>query len=914
MSTVNPAQPKRPTRRRSVLQRLVGDDTQSIVKRHTAKVELEILQRNENAAQNDGNDGTPSKILLSNRANEAATLISASGVHEKIAVNKTTYETKIQLNQQRIAREKEIQTIEQQLRKKMISKKKRKSLEEQRDRAKEEVKEVVRRLSIASHDSTSESARSGGMMPQRRISNTEKDHGGGLGSGGLTTSETEREKARIKSQIHRASSIGSSSAGGGGGRPRRRISMTENTMVIETVIDDANDGHHSADNAAGPDYSSRSSPFDLLQRIASSMTGSQSERSLSNKDVTDTSRRMSVDSSFSNFIYLDEEEHAMTQEEKVLRDAMDAIVKARIKAGRPMRRMSSTEQIVLSNESERSSSSWLVGGSISDREGGLLGDGINATEFYMPKGSKMSDDDGGTIEKEVKEHEEEEEEKSNLDFFNHRRLSVASSIGIGSARALCAHDNGDDDDHSCGNDDDDDDVEAKRPSVGDDDVIVVTTVPIKTANLKMDSNDRSSKSSGSTDTEMLNDGPFAQRRPSYNSSVLDEPDKQLDISDASEKQSTVEGPKRKSILKKAPYRPERRGSGIHSDEFEQWNPKVSALSRKLYELQQESDAREESMKNMSYQMELKDDENEEHIRKLMSHIRQLNKDNKETPLQLRYWQEKATTLSKKVYDLELLLEEQDESINELLEFKEIQAERIKTLEEEVLKNRMETFEQLVEDENGSTKKKSAKSPRRLSRRASVDMTLKKSLRRASSSSQSFGEQVKEETKLEIFALESRLAKVNDEQAELQRELESMRALLQSTQEEPKVEEKVIVNEKQVTRERLIYQLSCRQCKGKNLNFVGTTMMDIMEQMDIHFNEVAQQVQKMNGKGRRSDAVFTEGTNSTKWSASFAQHFAKHCRKKCKTHKDVIKYCKKNVKIEVLKKESGAALFWNDYDE
>jgi hypothetical protein len=688
--------------------------------------------------------------------------------------------------------------------------------------------------------------------------------------------------------------------------------MTENTMVIETVIDDDDDND--------ADYSSRSSRFDFLQRMASSMTGFHSERSLSNKDVTDTSRRMSsslskdvtdtsrrmsMDSSYSNnFFYLDEdtEDHAMTPEEKELKDAMDAIVKARIKAGRPMRRMSSTEQIVLLNESERTSSS-LGGGSISDREGGLLGDGINATEFYKPQGSKMSYD-GGTIEK---EDDEEEEEKSNLDFFNHRRLSVASSIGIGSAR-LCAHDNDDDDDdHSCGNDDDDVEAEAERPSVGNDDVVVVTTVPTKA-----DSKDRpharnrsrdSSRSHSSSDTEMLNDGPFAQRRPSYNSSCLDGSDDQ------------IEGPKRKSILKKkAPYRPERRGSGIHSDEFEQWNPKVSALSRKLYELQQESDAREESMKNMSYQMELKDDENEEHIGKLMSHIRQLNKDNKETPLQLRYWQEKATTLSKKVYDLELLLEEQDESINELLEFKEIQAERIKTLEEEVMKNRMETFEHLVEEENGSTKKKSEKPLRKLSRRASVDMTLQKSLRRASSSSQSFGEQVKGETKLEIFALESRLAKVNDEQAELQRELDSMRALLESTQQEPKVEEKIVVKEKQVTRERLIYQLSCRQCKGKNLNFVGTTMIDIMEQMDIHFNEVAQQVQKMNGKGRRSDAVFTEGTNSTKWSASFAQHFAKHCRKKCKTHKDVIKYCKKNVKIEVLKKESGAALFWNDYGE
>ena len=115
-TTVN--QPKRPARRRSVLQRLVGDDTLSIVKRHTAKVELDILQRNENASAQNNNDGSPSKI--SNRANEAASLISASGVHEKIVVNKTTYETKIQLNQQRIAREKEIQVIEQQLRKKMI--------------------------------------------------------------------------------------------------------------------------------------------------------------------------------------------------------------------------------------------------------------------------------------------------------------------------------------------------------------------------------------------------------------------------------------------------------------------------------------------------------------------------------------------------------------------------------------------------------------------------------------------------------------------------------------------------------------------------------------------------------------------------------------------------------------------------
>jgi hypothetical protein len=147
-------------------------------------------------------------------------------------------------------------------------------------------------------------------------------------------------------------------------------------------------------------------------------------------------------------------------------------------------------------------------------------------------------------------------------------------------------------------------------------------------------------------------------------------------------------------------------------------------------------------------------------------------------------------------------------------------------------------------------------------------------------------------------------------------LETMRALAENTRQvEPKYEEEVIVRvtERHVTRERLIYQLSCRQCKGKNLNFVGTTLLPVMEQVDIHFQEVVQQVQKMNGRGRRVDSVFVEGMHSTKWSATFAQHFAEHCRKKCKCAKDVLKYCQNNVKIEILKKESGASLYWNDYE-
>ena len=51
-----------------------------------------------------------------------------------------------------------------------------------------------------------------------------------------------------------------------------------------------------------------------------------------------------------------------------------------------------------------------------------------------------------------------------------------------------------------------------------------------------------------------------------------------------------------------------------------------------------------------------------------------------------------------------------------------------------------------------------------------------------------------------------------------------------------------------------------------------------------------------------------------WHAEFAAHFAKHCKKgpfKSVSKKEVIDFCRQNVKVEVLKRSDGAELYWED---
>ena len=211
---------------------------------------------------------------------------------------------------------------------------------------------------------------------------------------------------------------------------------------------------------------------------------------------------------------------------------------------------------------------------------------------------------------------------------------------------------------------------------------------------------------------------------------------------------------------------------------------------------------------------------------------------------------------------------------------------------------------------GKDGKPSAKGKRRLSLCASVDPSFSAALRRASMSGD-VNEQMKAEAKIEMLALETRLKGMDSEKSELLKELATMKAIIAAA-------DGVKPGKKT---ERLVYQLSCRKC-NKHMNFVGTTHDSIKTTMTRHFDEVYEATQNkdlLKAESRRGGSSVKSNGSTSKgpgnWNAEFAAHFAKHCkpaiRFKAITKKDVITFCRQNVKVEVLKRSDGAELYWED---
>ena len=220
--------------------------------------------------------------------------------------------------------------------------------------------------------------------------------------------------------------------------------------------------------------------------------------------------------------------------------------------------------------------------------------------------------------------------------------------------------------------------------------------------------------------------------------------------------------------------------------------------------------------------------------------------------------------------------------------------------------------------------------RRLSFQASIDPAFSAQLKRAShSSSGDLNKQMREEAKINMAALEERLKDIAGERSELLNELDTMKALLAAADGEKK--------SGKVT-ERLVYQLSCKKC-NKLSCCVGKTDDDLKTTMKRHVNEVYEYMQsgkknksddskknKSDGGGKNksdgggspksSDSNTSRGKTGC-WNAQFAAHFAKHCKPAIKfksvSKKEVIRFCRQYVKVEVLKRSDGAELYWEDHE-
>ena len=196
---------------------------------------------------------------------------------------------------------------------------------------------------------------------------------------------------------------------------------------------------------------------------------------------------------------------------------------------------------------------------------------------------------------------------------------------------------------------------------------------------------------------------------------------------------------------------------------------------------------------------------------------------------------------------------------------------------------------------------SGRSSRRFSRMSlsSQNPRMSASLQRASQMGLGLDEQMKEEAKLEMLALEDRLKDIGGEKADLLAEIATMKALIAAAEGKPAGKKT----------ERLVYQLSCKKC-NKLSSCVGTTHDDIKTTMKRHFDQVYEAT-----KGKKGDLPKPSDNDKLNWSIDFTTHFAKHCKPAIKfksvSKKDVVTFCRQNVKVEVLKRSDGAELYWED---
>jgi hypothetical protein len=400
------------------------------------------------------------------------------------------------------------------------------------------------------------------------------------------------------------------------------------------------------------------------------------------------------------------------------------------------------------------------------------------------------------------------------------------------------------------------------------------------------------------------------------------------------------------------------------DDDDSPNNRTASLERQIQMLLKEAELREESMQMMAMELEQTQRKNEKRIDKLKSHLVKVSKELEDYPRQLQYWKQKSLELSKKVYTLEVELDEKEESIEDLVEYKYSQDVKIDSLEREVetlrLERRRDRAEEVVEQLLVPPKREIIRSASASMMDMAIDTTMNSCVSIATTEEEETIRRLEEEhrkdeeqTKVDVSALEVRVARIAQEKAEMQAELEEMRLLLAEAsakaeqQEERKEQRKK--KKKSTTNKgpsQLIYQVSCRKCpKGKNCAVVGVTTEDLKSKVLALAQQsvvVAASSGKKTGRlinpssftGLKLDtSSFNLGslldnnhsssncsvgdlsrlTEETTNEDAFIQHLASHIPKKVakNNEKEALSFCKKIVKVEVLKKETGEELYWHD---
>jgi hypothetical protein len=363
-------------------------------------------------------------------------------------------------------------------------------------------------------------------------------------------------------------------------------------------------------------------------------------------------------------------------------------------------------------------------------------------------------------------------------------------------------------------------------------------------------------------------------------------------------------------------------------------------------LLKEAALREESMQLMAMELERSERRNEKRIAKLKNQVSKLAKENGEYPEQLQYWKQKSLAFSRKIYELELELDEKEDEVEDLLDYKQIQDDKVELLGIEIEKLNLELRKKdrlIALDRAEETCDKLMIPPKRdITRRASeplaTDSSHSDDTEETATLDDSFVKD--EENRIDILALESKVSHFAKEKSRMEAELEEMRQLLAETN--ARAVEREGRDEITKKSERIIFQVSCKKCpKGKNCSVVGVTTGDLKMKMrrltkkcvvaaaecpqkttpssflggllnNHHRTSSAAHSAVSENKETPSSTASTEDKDILKQKEVFIKHLASHIPKKMvKNEKEARSFCKKLIRVEVLKKVGGEELYWED---
>ena len=298
--------------------------------------------------------------------------------------------------------------------------------------------------------------------------------------------------------------------------------------------------------------------------------------------------------------------------------------------------------------------------------------------------------------------------------------------------------------------------------------------------------------------------------------------------------------------------------------------KAASLTNQIDMLRREAALQEEFMHLMAMKLKRSEHRNKKRIASLKKEVVELRKDANDYPEQIRHWQKRAFDFSKKMYILEMGIEEKEDQVGDLIEYKQIQDDKIDEMEKEAAKLRSEI------------QKSSEK---------------EKSFRR------------EKESNIQARLLEAKASQISFEMTQMEAELDAMRLLLKDANST--VQRKESKAKPKVKRlEDSMHQLSCRECfecpkvvVTKNIRDKASEIAELSAIIAVASNRIRGSAFNFRGYSAAAAAATMEDVGvytSSSLEKAFVEHIASHVPKKAiKSELDALEYCKEIIKVESL---------------